>query len=132
MEVRGQQSTAPLALSGSPGMGWAVARSQAESGFPNPVPGAWRVSPGDEHTLEKHQQKYTPPPAGNFPLLKIAALPFNSHEYSSVRGSHSEGDRGELVGAYAKTQTLDTRDACLVDVKSLQFSFLSTYMGLVG
>lgn len=90
------------------------------------------MSPGDERTLEKHQQKYSPPPAGKFPLLKITAPPFNSHEYSSVRGSHSEGDREELVGAYAKTQTLDTKDACLVDVKSLQFSFPSTYTSLVG
>lgn len=76
------------------------------SGFPKPVPGAWKVSPGDERTPEKHQQKYTPPPAGKFPLLKITAPPFNSHEYSSVRGSHSEGDRGELVGAYAKHRHL--------------------------
>lgn len=49
-----------------------------------------------------------------------------------MRGSHSEGDREELVGAYAKTQTLDTEDACLVDVKSLQFSFSQYIHGLGG
>lgn len=36
------------------------------------------------------------------------------------------------MGAYAKIQTLDTKDACLVDVKSLQFSSPSTDTGFVG
>lgn len=95
--------------------------------------GAWKESPGAEHTLEKQQGKYTPPPPGKVPWLEITALPsYFLYEYSSVLGSHSEGMTEEPVGAYAKIQALDTKDASLADVKSLQFPSPSTYTGFVG
>lgn len=82
--------------------------------------------------LEEHQRKHTPPPAGKFALLKSQLFPAISYEYSCAPGSHSAREREEPVGAYAKIQTLDTKDACLVDVKSLQFSSPSTDTGFVG
>lgn len=79
MEVRGQHCTVPPIGQHWDGLdcGLEPGPVPAASGFPNPVPRAWKVSPGDEHTLEKHQQKYTPPPppAGKFPLLKNHSSP---------------------------------------------------------